>query len=273
MKNTSKFIALIIAIMLSSSTFAYQLIIDGIYYNKQPHSGRICNATLSVTYRDFDYNTYSGDVVIPDITSYKDVNYEVDAIDIRAFMDCKDLTSVSLPNTIKMIHYQAFANCTALKSITIPSSVNYIGDKSFEGCTNIDTIYIDRKEPPIVESETFAGLNEHFVICVPCGSREAYAQAEGFENVIIVDCDGVGIKGIDTKTFSIYPNPATDKITLDLGDLTLDANNEVSIINNLGQIVYQTNLQSQISNISLKDFESGVYFIQIGNLRRKLIVK
>ena len=45
--------------------------------------------------------------------------------------NCKNLTSVTIPNSITHIEDWAFSGCTNLKSITIPQSVVYIGEKAF----------------------------------------------------------------------------------------------------------------------------------------------
>ena len=45
----------------------------------------------------------------------------------RAFFDCLNLTSISIPNSVKDIGEWAFAGCSLLSSIDIPNSVNSIG--------------------------------------------------------------------------------------------------------------------------------------------------
>ena len=72
---------------------AYHAEIDGIYYN---FSGN--NAT--VTYRDRNYNSYSGTVVIPESFNYSGKTYSVTSIGSWAFSDCSGLTSVTIPNSV-----------------------------------------------------------------------------------------------------------------------------------------------------------------------------
>ena len=50
------------------------------------------------------------------------------------------LTSVSLPNTIKIIGKQAFYGCIGLTEVTIPSSVYKIDDYAFRGCTGLNVV-------------------------------------------------------------------------------------------------------------------------------------
>lgn len=61
----------------------------------------------------------------------------VDTIESGAFSNCKNLTSVKLPSTLKNIYTGAFENCDSLKSIYIPSSIKYIEDYAFLGCNSL----------------------------------------------------------------------------------------------------------------------------------------
>lgn len=61
----------------------------------------------------------------------------------NAFMDCKNLTEVTLSNGISCISNYAFANCVSLESIVIPESVTEIGAGAFSGCTSLGSIHIE----------------------------------------------------------------------------------------------------------------------------------
>ena len=81
----------------------------------------------------------TGDVTVPativkkellsDTGWYETNTYSVTSVDDAAFQYCQ-LTSVSLPNTIKSIGSYAFAN-NSLTSITLPTSLETIGDGAF----------------------------------------------------------------------------------------------------------------------------------------------
>ena len=58
-----------------------------------------------------------------------------------AFNSCKDLTSITIPNSVTDIS-SAFYDCTSLTSITIPDSVTSIGNWTFDGCTSLTSITI-----------------------------------------------------------------------------------------------------------------------------------
>ena len=59
------------------------------------------------------------------------------SIDIEAFADCPNLTSVTLGNSVASIAQRAFYYCPSLTSVTFPDSLISIGNEAFYGCTNL----------------------------------------------------------------------------------------------------------------------------------------
>lgn len=70
-------------------------------------------------------NQYKGDIVIPESVEYNDVTYPVKSIQRDAFNNCKDVTSITLPNSLKQIGSTAFMG-TSLTSLIIPEGVEKI---------------------------------------------------------------------------------------------------------------------------------------------------
>ena len=63
-------------------------------------------------------------------------------IDITGvFAKCKNLTSVTIPSSVKSIGSSTFDECTNLTSVTIPSSVKSIGSNAFYRC-NLTSLFI-----------------------------------------------------------------------------------------------------------------------------------
>ena len=104
-------------------------------------------------------NTYSGDKGIikcaSDITRIGDLAFKgcttltsvtipngVKIIGEYAFESCGGLTSVSIPNKVTSIGNDAFYNCRNLTSITIPNSVINIGNDAFRNCTGLTSVTI-----------------------------------------------------------------------------------------------------------------------------------
>ena len=91
------------------------------------------------------FNTsYEGKVTIPS----KLGGYTVETIGEGAFRNCKLITGVTIPSSVKTIRRFAFADCQSLKAITIPDTVTELENYSeysygmFEGCTDLETAVI-----------------------------------------------------------------------------------------------------------------------------------
>ncbi len=74
----------------------------------------------------------------------------------RAFYECWDLTSITLPESITRIGTRAFAYCTSLTSFTIPSRVTSIGSFAFCYCINFTSITIP-SSITVIGSDAFGG--------------------------------------------------------------------------------------------------------------------
>ena len=113
MKKRLKFlVAMVFATLLSANVFAYDFVVNGIYYNINSDG-----TTVSVTYENTSYNSYSGNVTIPTTVTYNGTTYSVTTIGESAFEGCTGLTSITIPESIAIMGGQAFAGCTNLTTI------------------------------------------------------------------------------------------------------------------------------------------------------------
>ena len=89
------------------------------------------NNTVSVISRK---TKYSGDVIIPEKVTYNGVSYTVTTIYPSVFNDCRDLTSVTIPNSVTYIGDEAFFGCSGMTSVTIPNGLTSISHGTFASC-------------------------------------------------------------------------------------------------------------------------------------------
>ncbi len=68
-------------------------------------------------------------------------------IGMGAFHTCKNLSGITMPNTLTSIEESAFYGCNNLTNINIPSSVTSIGKYAFTGCANLGSLTVDSKNP------------------------------------------------------------------------------------------------------------------------------
>ena len=66
----------------------------------------------------------------------------VKSIEAYAFHDCAKLTNVTIPVNVKSIEQGTFEGCTALTSIAMPNTLTNIGWGAFKGCTSLKKISI-----------------------------------------------------------------------------------------------------------------------------------
>ena len=60
----------------------------------------------------------------------------------RSFGACQNLTNIIIPDSVTSIDTEAFNFCTSLTSITIPNSVTVIGDRAFWSCSGLTSVTI-----------------------------------------------------------------------------------------------------------------------------------
>ena len=118
---------LILSVFFSVSASAYDIEVDGIYYN-------LIKETKTAEVTSYKFSKYSGEIIIPESIPFKDTEISVSGIEEKAFSDCSKLTSVTIPNSVTSIGNSAFSGCSNLTSVTIPNSVTSIGSYAFSGC-------------------------------------------------------------------------------------------------------------------------------------------
>ena len=117
--NMKKLFLSMILMTLPLVVSAYDVQIDGIYYNLNSSS-----KTAEVTYQGPDpwednKSAYIGAVEIPEKVTYEGVDFNVTTIGDYAFQRCSGLTSVAIPTSVVSIGVSAFNLCTSLTSVHI----------------------------------------------------------------------------------------------------------------------------------------------------------
>lgn len=75
-----------------------------------------------------------------------------------AFYGCKNVTSVTLPDTVTQIGKLAFYGCENLSTLTVPDSVLVVEDYAFANAAGLKSI-VFRGNAPVMGAGIFAGLN------------------------------------------------------------------------------------------------------------------
>ena len=130
---------------------AHDFEVNGIFYDITDAS----NKTVEVTFdgnSSSHYYEYRGNVVIPKNVTYNYKIYNITSIGDYAFSGCTELTSITIPNSVKTIDNYAFSGCSGLTSVTIGNSVTSIGNYAFRDCTGLTNVTIPNSVTSIGES-------------------------------------------------------------------------------------------------------------------------
>ena len=103
--------------LVATLSWAYNFEVGGIYYNMNSDG-----TSVSVTYRNSNYKSYSGAVAIPPTVTYNTKTYNVTSIGISAFHGCTGLTSITIPESVTSIGSSAFSGCT---SFPVEENIRY----------------------------------------------------------------------------------------------------------------------------------------------------
>ena len=195
---------------------AYDVVINGIYYNYR-NDGK----ELEVTYKNSNYNSYYGVVRIPDKVTYGGKTMTVTSISNLAFYNCSGLTSVTIPSSVTSIGQLAFCyvgsltsivvesgnnsydsrgGCNAIiktidnelvagcKNTVIPNSVTSIGRAAFWVCRGLTSITIPNSVKSI-KNEAFEGCTDLTSITIPNSvtsiGSEAFSGCSGLTSIVV----------------------------------------------------------------------------------------
>lgn len=204
---------------LSISASAYDFEVDGIYYNFTSMSNLEVGVTyknLTEIYGHGYRNTsYVGNITIPETVTYNNRTYKVTSIEKGAFgggygLDydssvdnhgCK-ITSINLPSSIRTIDDFAFQNCRELSEVSLPESLETIGYYTFYS-TSIRKVIIPNNVRNIGDF-SFADCNLLANVIIGNNIKEIGSYAFSGDNKLIeVFCTAITrANGMSQQTFT-----------------------------------------------------------------------
>lgn len=209
-KLNLKSVMTVIVVLFSIDSKAYDVEIDGIYYNLDKEA-----QTAIVTSGE---SKYSGDITIPTSVESKNNTYNVTSIGFSAFHGCSNLTSVNIPDCVTSIGENAFYNCKKLVSINIPENITSVGycafnntawyNKQSDGITYIGKVAYNYKG--IMPENTTIAIKEGTISI----SEKAFYGCRNLASVEIPNSvTSIGksaFQNCSSLTFISVPNSVTD---------------------------------------------------------------
>ena len=77
----------------------------------------------------------------------------------------------------------------------------------------------------------------------------------------VIHQQAVGVDELELRTISVYPNPATDVLYVNLSS----SNYSVEVINIIGEVVLKSENKMNTTSLELSNLKSGVYFLTIAS--------
>ena len=180
----------------------YTFVEGNLYYNVNLDN----IATLEVTYQNqygAHYDNLTGDLDIPEKVNHYGLEHTLTAIG-QAFAQCTQITSVTIPRTIKLFKRSAFDGCTGLRAIH--SRI-------------LDPTAVEYKSPSL----TFASVPKNLcTLYVPTGTKNVYqvtAPWKDFQNIVE---ESIGLKGDVNGDGKVNVSDVTALINMILGVIPKD---------------------------------------------------
>ena len=116
-----------------------------LYYDLYGDEAEVTYQSKQTTTNGSIYSSvYYGDIDIPETLTWGGKTYSVTSISDHAFYNCAELTSVTIPETVKGIGVQAFFQCSMMTSVTLPDNLMAIGKEAFYGCKGLTSVNIPK---------------------------------------------------------------------------------------------------------------------------------
>ncbi len=198
--------------------------------------------------------SFPGTVTIPETVIHGGSTYIVTGIGDGAFEN-SNLTSVDIGRNVTSIGANAFRG-NQLTSLTIPTSVTSIGGNAFTD-NPLTSVLVLADTPPELNFYDVFSDPDTIELTVPTDRINTYRTAgwTGFESI----SDGITliIGGPEKENFTTYPNPARDKVHIDLG--SGQELKQVNIYTTVGAYLYSENGPE----INTGRLSKGVYLFEI----------
>ena len=204
-------------------------------------------------------------------------NADVTSIGERAFYDCRNLTSINIPESVTSIGDYAFYWCHSLTtvdipesvtsignyvfggctftSVNIPNSVTSIGENAFYRCTSLTSFEVNWTTPLSINSNTFDYVDlSKCILYVPNGTSSLYKVApvwKDFQNIQENFEDAIPYVSSSDSDIKVYASGNTISIT------GVSADEPVAVYNSNGvRVAFGT------GNCSIQVNGNGVYYVR-----------
>ena len=159
-----------------------------------------------------------------------------------AFYQCKELTSVKLPESLKLLGRAAFYECTALTTVELPETLEHIEDYTFYRCSNLKLFALPNALKTIGRSAFYK-----------CGTTYIDPESDTNEDTLVIP---IGVEVIGDYAFY----GCGEKTVVEGGDVVIRGLDIVM----MGDNVTHIGAYAFYGMISLKQVSVGNGLVSIG---------
>lgn len=160
-----------------------------------------------------------------------------------------------------------------LTDVDRPSGIDVFGDRLVvsDYSTGLIRLYdiSDDENPSLIGTIDPGAANAINLTGISVGpTGHIWYTDRALRKVIRIDNSNIWTVGTDELTaqnesMKVFPNPATNEVTLSLDQMQSSANYQVSISNMVGQLVQQSAVSTSQTTLNLDNLDRGVYFISL----------
>ena len=204
-----------------------------------------------------------------------DIPNSVTSIGAGAYAFCFSATGdLTIPNSVEFIGAGAFTQCTGLNgTLTIGESVKFIGDYAFRHCGGFTGAVSLATVPPELGNEP--GWNcvvfQQFgypILTVPYGCAAAYQNSAWYDPLGLngfyefIEAEPQVVSEVENVISAVYPNPTKGAVKIEAEGIK-----NISVINSLGQIIFENAANGDAFEYDFSGNEAGVYFIKVETVK------
>jgi len=75
----------------------------------------------------------------------------------------------------------------------------------------------------------------------------------------------ITLNSITNNSFTLYPNPATNKLTITINSLITHYSSFIIVTDLSGRTIYQSSINAQSTELDISNYAAGMYFIKVGD--------